>query len=130
MKQSDIITVVIIAVVGTLAAYFGVNAILGNPSDATFDFKTITPITAEIDEPDPEVFNRAAINPTVEVFVGECADLDQNGTIDKAEAINCGKTNVIDVEDESNNEEDESDNENIDNSGNGNQDETDRDEEE
>lgn len=91
MKQSDIITVIIIAVVGTLAAYFGVNLILGKPGDASFQFKTIEAVSAELAEPDPEVFNREAINPTIEVYVGECEDLDQNGEIDKAELVNCGK---------------------------------------
>lgn len=91
MKQSDIITVVIIAVVGTLAAYFGVNMFLGNPADASFQFKTIGVVSKDLAEPDPEVFNRDAINPTIEVYVGECEDLDQNGEIDKAELVNCGQ---------------------------------------
>lgn len=94
MKQSDIITVVIIAVVGTIAAYFGVNMILGKPSDATYEFKTIEAVSADLSEPDSEIFNKDAINPTVEVYVGECEDVDQNGIIDKAELVNCGKAEV------------------------------------
>lgn len=99
MKQSDIITVVIIAVVGTIAAYFGVNMFLGNPADATYQFKIIEGVTATLEDPDPEVFNKDAINPTIEVYVGECEDVDQNGIIDKAELVNCGKLDVSELED-------------------------------
>lgn len=91
MKQSDIITVVIIAVVGTVAAYFIVNGWLGNPGDASFEFETIEAVSAALVEPDPEVFNEEAINPTIEVYVGECEDVDQNGILDKAELVACGK---------------------------------------
>ncbi|MBQ9019890.1 hypothetical protein IJ096_01015 [Candidatus Saccharibacteria bacterium] len=90
MKKSDIFTVIIIAAVGTLAAYFGVNALLGNANDATYSFKTIEVISAELAEPDPEVFNDDAINPTVEVYVGECEDIDKDGELSIAEEINCG----------------------------------------
>lgn len=100
MKQSDIITVVIIAVVGTIAAYFGVNMLLGNPADATYQIKTIGDISTELADPDPEVFNREAINPTIEVYVGNCEDVDQNGIIDKAELVNCGKMDASELNQE------------------------------
>lgn len=90
MKQSDIITVVIIAVSGTLAAFFLVNMILGNPNDKTAQVKTIDTVTSELADVDPEVFNVDAINPTIEVYVGECEDVDQNGILDRAELVNCG----------------------------------------
>ncbi|MBR0403349.1 hypothetical protein IJI55_02265 [Candidatus Saccharibacteria bacterium] len=107
MKQSDIITVVIIAVVGTIAAYFGVNMLLGNPADATYQFKIIEGISADLASPDPEVFNKDAINPTIEVYVGDCQDVDQNGIIDKAELVNCGKLDVSELEKEKQDEEED-----------------------
>ena len=102
MKQSDIITVVIIAVVGTIAAYFGVNMFLSNPADATYQFKVIEGVTADLSNPDSEIFNKDAINPTIEVYVGDCQDVDQNGIIDKAELVNCGKLDVSELEKEDN----------------------------
>lgn len=90
MKQSDIFTLILIASVGTLAAFFVCQSLMGNPDDASVKFKALAqPITSTLIAPDPEVFNSAAINPTVEVFVGECEDIDQNGILDAAELEAC-----------------------------------------
>ena len=91
MKQSDIFTIIIIASIGMVAAFFASNALLGNPDELSMKHKTITPISTEIVEPDPETFNLDAINPTVEVYVGQCEDVDQNGILDRAELVACGK---------------------------------------
>lgn len=91
MKQSDIITIVIIAAIGTLGAFFTVNALMGDPKDASVTYKYIEPVDAALAEPDPEVFNSDAINPTVEVYVGNCLDADQNGVLDRAELVACGR---------------------------------------
>ena len=90
MRQSDIITIILVASIGVIATFFGVNALLGNPDEAYVKYKNIEPITAELANPDPEFFNSDAINPTVEVFVGGCEDKDQNGIIDQAELEACG----------------------------------------
>ena len=91
MKQSDIFSVIIIATVGTLAAYFGVNALMGDPNMEHVDIKTIEPISSSLTEPDPELFNPSAINPTVEIMIGDCEDADKNGFLSKEELIKCGK---------------------------------------
>ena len=91
MKQSDIFTIIIIASIGMVAAFFASNALLGNPDELSMKHKTITPISTEIVEPDPETFSLDAINPTVEVYVGQCEDVDQNGILDRAELVACGK---------------------------------------
>ena len=67
------------------------NLLLGNPDERSVSFKSIKPIEATLDEPDPETFNVDAINPTVEVYVGDCQDIDQNGIIDRAELVACSK---------------------------------------
>lgn len=92
MKQSDIITVILIAVVGVIVSAFACNALLGNPDDASVSFKTVEVIESGLAQPDPEVFNTSALNPTVEVYVGNCEDVDQNGTLDSAELLACGQT--------------------------------------
>ena len=72
MKQSDIFTLILIAGIGTLAAFFLCNAIMGDPNLATAEFKASTnEISSELVAPDPEIFNGSAINPTVEVYVGD-----------------------------------------------------------
>lgn len=92
MKQSDIFTLVLIAGIGTLAAFFLCNAIMGDPDLATTEFKTLSSvIDNKLVEPDPEIFNGHAINPTIEVYVGDCEDIDQNGILDMAELVACGR---------------------------------------
>lgn len=92
MKQSDIFTLILIAGIGTLAAFFLCNAIMGDPDLATASFKALSSvIDDDLAAPDPEVFNSNAINPTVEVYVGGCEDIDQNGLLDMAELIACGR---------------------------------------
>lgn len=91
MKQSDIFTLILIAGIGTLAAFFLSNAILGDPDLATTEYKTLSNvIEKKLVQPDPEIFNGLAVNPTVEVYVGNCVDMDQNGFLDMAELVACG----------------------------------------
>lgn len=91
MKQSDIFTVLLVATIGIIASFFLVNTILGDPNEKSVTFKKIEVVDAGLAVPDPEVFNAEAINPTVEVFVGDCVDRDQNGVLDEAELIACGR---------------------------------------
>jgi|GEM_PF-190936 len=93
MKQSDVFTIIIVATVGILATYFGVNSFLGNPDDAVVRFKAIGVVSPSLSEPDSELFNPDAINPTVEVHVGECEDIDGNGILDEEEQRKCGLIN-------------------------------------
>ena len=92
MKQSDIFTIVIIALVGTLAAFFGVSSFLGDPDKVTAEIVTVQDVSASLTEPDSELFNSYAINPTVEVYVGNCEDVDHNGILSQAELIQCNGT--------------------------------------
>lgn len=92
MKRSDVYSLILIAGIGTLAAFLACNAILGDPGEAKVEFKTVGEvITSELAEPNEEIFNSTAINPTIEVYVGDCEDIDQNGMLDKAELIACGR---------------------------------------
>ncbi|MBR5621164.1 hypothetical protein IKW75_01620 [Candidatus Saccharibacteria bacterium] len=91
MKQSDIFTVLAVATVGIVASFFLVNMLLGDPNEKSVTFKKIEVVDATLSVPDPEVFNSEAINPTVEVYVGDCVDMDQNGELDEAELIACGR---------------------------------------
>ena len=91
MKQSDIFTILIVALVGVLVSSFLVNMMLGDPNTKSVTFKTVEVVQATLAQPDPEVFNPDAINPTVEVYVGDCVDRDQNGELDEAERIACGR---------------------------------------
>ncbi len=70
MKKNDIATIILIASISVIFAYFVANAIIGSPSSQSVKVKTAKPITAEIKEPDSSIFNKDSINPTVEVEIG------------------------------------------------------------
>lgn len=101
MKQSDIFTLILVAGIGTLGAFFVCQMLLGDPSKAEVKFTTISNIiTSDLVDPDPEVFNSMAINPTVEVYVGDCEDIDQNGILDEIELAACAAAKGEEEEDE------------------------------
>lgn len=96
MKKSDIISIILVAMIGTFASWFVVNLIMGNPDEAKASFKDIEVVTADLAEPNPEVFNADAINPTIEVYVGDCEDVDQDGMLSQAELVACGRADSLD----------------------------------
>ncbi len=90
MKQSDVFTLILVAGIGTLGAFFACQAILGDPNAASVTFKKVNrEVNSSLVAPDPEIFNSTAINPTVEVYVGGCEDIDQNGILDESELKIC-----------------------------------------
>lgn len=69
MKRTDIAMIVFIASVSMLVAYFVGNSIFGNITTNGEKVKTIAPISTSVEAPDPTIFNKNAINPTVEVQI-------------------------------------------------------------
>ncbi len=82
--KTDLATSIITGIVGAVIAYFITGLFIGPIEDVTY--KTIdTKVNATLINPDPEVFNYRALNPTVEVYVGECDEYNEYGEcIDKA----------------------------------------------
>ncbi|MFV0485053.1 MAG: hypothetical protein ACK5MU_02365 [Candidatus Saccharimonadales bacterium] len=74
MKKTDIAAVILISVITTIIAYLIGNSMLGDPNDESVRITYMDTIAATVSEPDPEVFNTDAVNPTVEVYVGNCAE--------------------------------------------------------
>lgn len=91
MKTSDYVSIGFVAVFVTIIAYFVVNSLLGDPNEAMVRFKYLSAANTGIVTADSETFNAAAINPTVEVYVGSCVDLNQNGILDEDEKVACGE---------------------------------------
>lgn len=91
MRRSDIFTITFVASVGVLLTFIACSFLLGDPDTRYLKHKTIGKITVDLTSPDPEVFNVDAINPTVEVYVGSCEDVDRNGILDRAELVACGR---------------------------------------
>lgn len=76
--QSNLLLSIVIAVIGVVAAFFACNALVGPVEKVTF--KTVdSTVNTTLAEPSPELFNYLSINPTVEVYVGECKNRDESG---------------------------------------------------
>lgn len=73
MKKSDVAMIILIASISILVAYFVAKGILGDVQNQSVKVKIADPISTELDKPDPKVFNSNAINPTVEVIIGDTA---------------------------------------------------------
>lgn len=71
MKKSEIAMIVLVAGISVIIAYFAAGALIGSPSKEDARVRTATEITDEIKQPDPKIFNSEAINPTVEVNIGD-----------------------------------------------------------
>ena len=83
MKTSDYVTVGFVAILVTAIAYFAVNSILGDPKTKTVRFEYLSDVETTLSTPNAEVFNAAAVNPTVEVYIGSCVDQDQDGILSR-----------------------------------------------
>lgn len=95
MKNDDIVAVVFVSIVGAVAAFFAVNSFLGDLNEKSVTFNTPMEVTTDLAEPDPEIFNLEAINPTVEVYVGNCKDDDHDGILSEAELEACGESDLV-----------------------------------
>lgn len=74
MKKNDIALLILIASVALVATYFITQAIVGKPEERSVQVETAEPISTEVAEPDPRTFNNQAINPTVEINIGNSAN--------------------------------------------------------
>ncbi len=77
MKNTDIALIILISTISVVASYFIGNAILGDPNDRVESVSYMTPISDTIDQPDSDTYNAYALNPTVEIYVGNCGPLEQ-----------------------------------------------------
>lgn len=71
MKKTDIAMIILIASLSVIGAFFATNALMGDAASEEVLVETADVITSDITPPDPKIFNENAINPTVEVQVGE-----------------------------------------------------------
>ena len=77
--NKDLATAIVSAVIGLVIAFFATNMFIGEIEP--FPVKTIdaASVNVELKDPNPEVFNYRALNPTVEVYIGSCAEYNELG---------------------------------------------------
>ena len=103
MKQ-DLTTSIFAAVVGALVAYFVCNMFLPELQDVTFTTLSETE-KFTLAEPDSEVFNYRSVNPPVEVYVGNCVNLGENGVCNDDVVITDGGNGTVEPQPEEENQE-------------------------
>lgn len=77
--KADLATSIVVAIVGILVSYFACNYFFGPIEPVTVNSVDSSQVNASYDEPNVEVFNYRALNPTVEVYVGNCTELNERG---------------------------------------------------
>ncbi len=78
--KTDLASSIGLAFVGVIVAYFISNILVGSFTTGDYTVKTIeTEVKADIATPDPSIFNYRALNPPVEVYVGNCKEYDADG---------------------------------------------------
>lgn len=71
MKKSDIAMIILVASTSVLIAFFVANQIPGLKVDEKgVKVPVAEKITDEVEKPNPKVFNKDAINPTVQTVIG------------------------------------------------------------
>ena len=113
----NLISSIGVAIFGVVIGFLVINAIM--PALQDFPIKTIQASAdgsynyATYDAPNEEVFNYDALNPTVEVYIGECESYDANGNCREVTTeVNTDGANS----DNSENSDDTEDTENLDDS--------------
>ena len=76
--KTELATAIGAAIAGVLIAYFVTGLFIGPIAEVSFP-SIGESVNMNLSEPDPEVFNYKALNPTVEVYVGDCAEYNEAG---------------------------------------------------
>jgi len=74
MKKNDIALIVLIVSVSLVGTYFLAKAIFGEPQSRAAKAEVVEPISAELQQPSGAIFNKNAINPTVNIEIGNSAN--------------------------------------------------------
>ncbi|MBR2998519.1 hypothetical protein IKF34_01970 [Candidatus Saccharibacteria bacterium] len=67
-----------VAILGTIIAFVACNLLFSEIEPVSFK-NVDASFTTDIPDPNPEIFNPRALNPTVEVYVGNCETFDEFG---------------------------------------------------
>ena len=78
--KTDLITSIGLGIVGVIVAYFICDILVSNWFTGSYSIGTLeTTVSSDIANPDIEVFNYRSLNPTVEVYVGDCQEYSSDG---------------------------------------------------
>ncbi|MEI7539698.1 MAG: hypothetical protein WCJ36_02940 [Candidatus Saccharibacteria bacterium] len=69
MKKTDIAMIILIASISVVVAFFVAKGVFGDVYNGKATVKTIDKIDSSITQPSPDIFNKNAINPAVQVEI-------------------------------------------------------------
>ncbi|MEI6228568.1 MAG: hypothetical protein WCP11_00875 [Candidatus Saccharibacteria bacterium] len=69
MKKTDIAMIIFIASFSVVVAFFVAKGLLGDVYNGSAKVKTVDKIDSSIVAPSPDIFNKNAINPAVQVQI-------------------------------------------------------------
>ncbi len=71
MKQKDIMLIVVVAIVAAVASLVVTQTIFVSKGSRELTAQKVSPISSEFKQPDSNVFNNNAINPTQLIQIGD-----------------------------------------------------------
>lgn len=71
MKKNDIAVLILIVAMSLGLAYVLANSLLGGIKQTSVKVEVVEKIQSSVPDPDPTIFNEDAINPSVEIKIGE-----------------------------------------------------------
>lgn len=74
MKKNDIAVIILIASITLVVSYLIVKAIFGEPKGQQTTVEKVESISATLEDPSPQIFNKQAINPTIVIKIGDPAN--------------------------------------------------------
>ena len=77
-RGKDLASTLVVGVGGMLIAFFVCNLLLPEMKDVSF--KAVGDVSSQLANPDEEVFNAKALNPTVEIYVGNGQEVQDGAT--------------------------------------------------
>ena len=100
--NTELISAIGAAIFGVLIAFFITNLFIGEIEGVSFT-TVESDVSMDLADPDPEVFNYKALNPTVEVYVGNCAEYNAVGECIDEDANGSSETDNSDNTDDTDN---------------------------
>lgn len=80
IKKSDLASIILIAAISLVAAFFIGNALINTPENRSTKVEVVNPISSEFGQPSDKIFNDNAIDITEKIQIGgETKDPFANG---------------------------------------------------
>lgn len=70
IREKDIAMIILVVSISLMVSYFLGNALINTDQNRSVEVEVVQPISADFDQPSPQVFSSNAINPTELIQIG------------------------------------------------------------